>query len=208
VERRLPSLVLVSVLCGVAPRHAWAQEPSRSHFFFESNFLFRVTEISVRDSSQASPWYVTSDGGFLYRRGTSTALGVSAGFGLGQDFGRVTLRPRVRRWLTPTSTIDVGAGVVLVGSDEITLRKSPGFSGFVTVAQGRWVGVTVQVESVRSAYAGTWAYDPAQGKDVPLNPGPFETEWAVYTGFRMGGVPAAVLAGLEVLFGLIGAASI
>ena len=213
----MKAVVLVCAVLGLGPGFVSAQDQERAPrektyahggFFFESNILFRLSEDRFGSYTSEPAWYVTWDAGFLHRHGVSSALGVSVSLGADRDGTRFALRPRFRHWLDRRTTVDIAAGLILIGDSTNTARhQSPGFFGLVSLAHGNWIGGTVEVERIRSAHLGESIYDPATGRST-VQEHPFQTDWGLYAGVRFGGTQAAALTILEVGLIVLAAATL
>jgi hypothetical protein len=100
-------------------------------------------------------WYLTAELGAMVNRGYRSALGAALFFGAEDDGSRWGLRPRYRRWLSGTISLDVAPGILFAGTDNRFQPSFPGFSGQLSLGVGDLVGVTTQLEIIPSDALGT-----------------------------------------------------
>ena len=102
-----------------------------------------------------------------------SAFGATLFFGGDDDGYRLGIKPRYRRWLSGTTSLELAAGVLLAGTDTVFLgsdpitshsvhQRFPSFTGSVNLNAADWLGVGVQIESVRGTQL-TSTYDPGTG---------------------------------------------
>jgi hypothetical protein len=92
---------------------------------------------------------VTIDLGTMKNRSPKIALGGSVGIVADEDYVRLALKPRVRRWLSRDVSIDFAPGIFLpIDRNESSVEHgSIGFMGEASMVLGDWVTMTGQVES-------------------------------------------------------------
>jgi hypothetical protein len=170
--------------------------PSRNWCFAPHQELtcwkFWITELSFYRAGFTSRYTDTTASGPVIRRdlgnqgnlviggmvnhGPSAAFGAAVMFGNGEAGERMGVEARARRWLGPSTAVDVSAGPFLAVihahslSDETT---SPAVGADVSLMWFDWVGVTARGEAVR-----------AEGR----------TRHALYAGFRLGSYPGVITA--------------
>lgn len=136
---------------------------------------------------------------FGYLRNVSPKAAVGATFSLvgNQDYLRVGLKPRVRRWITRTTSLDFAVGAFTCVDDTTgdVDHTGVGFTGEASLNFGDFVSITNLVEF--------------SNVDERVNRGPYldtyvtsGTELAWYLGLKLGGepgIPASILMGLSAI---------
>jgi hypothetical protein len=112
----------------------------------------------------------------MANRGTRHAFGVAAFSqailgGSDSEGAAVGIRPRLRFWMSHTTSIDIAPGVLVVGSG------APGFSGHAGVNFADYAGLTMHVVAQRSDQF-----------DVNRS-----TRVAIFAGGRLASVPGTVV---------------
>jgi hypothetical protein len=166
-------IAMIAFPVGTALAQAASRDAPRRSWFL----LYEVALGGPLNPSGASSGttYLGADLGPMVRRGNRAWGGSVFGAGTPCDglecVRRVGLRGRYRRWLGPKTTLDVGLGPVVVSG-------GAGAAGVVSLASGDLAGVTLHWELVSG------------GPTLETAP-----VGRVFVGFRIGGVPAAVLTG-------------
>ena len=110
---------------------------------------FVLTEFAIGATFFAPPprrsdVYYSGEFGWMTNVTARSAIGGAIQYGIDEDSDyRIGVKPRYRRWLTDATSIDVAAGLLLLG-DGLTF---PGFTGHVAVNFTRIVGVGIQIEA-------------------------------------------------------------
>ncbi len=114
---------------------------------------FPITEIGLNyrvssDQATDQQLYITSDLGFMRNLNPRYALGASnfVGFGDDSEF-RGGLKPRMRRWFTNGTRIDVSPGILLW--DSIWRFSRPGFTGSVDLKFSKTVSAGLTMFFIR-----------------------------------------------------------
>ncbi len=160
---------------GVAALLMTAAPLDAQGFCFHGRPHDRCSAFLVTEAGAAFSVPTDDDANFTFQTGVLVNVGSRSAVGgvlLGGAFqgdGRFGARVRYRHWLTPTLTLDVAPGLLLV-NDAFTSRE-PGFTGEVAVGWGDWVAVTAQLEVL---------------------PFEFTTDTRAFFGAKLGSYPGAV----------------
>ncbi len=114
---------------------------------------------------------LTWEFGMMWNRGERKALGLAMFFQEGTYAGGIGVRPRLRSWLSPTTSIDIAPGILL-GSER------PSFSGHLALNKSN-LALTTHVVAFRPATTDWW------------NP---RNSWLTFVGARAGSAPGLALA--------------
>ncbi len=179
----------------------------RSCFVTEIGYSYAVTSPLTRTSTQwigdsisyvareelSGRHYLTSELGYVYN------LNAQYGFGFthltGWDIGhglRGGLKLRVRKWLNPTTSVDVSGGAILWDLDSNT--ELPAIIGGCSVIFGAWESVNVMVEVLETPAADV-SYDYGDGVSR-RNVTPGRRQVAVYLGYKLSSKPGLVFNGI------------
>jgi hypothetical protein len=176
----LPSAAIVAQ--DSTPSPTTVATTHRTHWCFRGRpkpacDVFWLTEFGVaarvgyNQPYESGPLFTWELGGMV-NHGTRGAFGMAAFAQVGDGVGAVGIRPRLRYWITPTTSLDLAPGVVLHGSG-----RSPGFSGHIGLNFGDYAAVTAHV--------------------VALRPEPYDidqrTRTFVFAGGRLGSVPGTIV---------------
>lgn len=167
-----------------------------------TSVLFEAA-IGVRIDPRPGPgddtrWYASWEFGPSFNHG-DWAWGTTILAGIDVDGARWGVRPRYRRWLGSKAALDLGAGVLLGGDNQVYgMEHYPGFSGLVGLSYGRWLGVNLEVEAIRTTRIWRDYSIPSQEGTVSA----VETtsvDWASYIGTRFSGLGAIPLLAAEAI---------
>ena len=143
----------------------------------------------------------TAEWGYMHNMSTETSLGASFSLVGDSDYIRLGVKPRLRKWLTNTTSLDFGVGVYksIEGDTEEPnfdddVHFGMGFVGEISVSFGDWVAITTlaEVSQVKDV-----TFDDYLGRSVDTR-----TDTAVYFGVKVGGehgIPTSILMGLVAL---------
>ncbi len=146
----------------------------RSFLITEAGLGLRLNPESGLNPSDGR--MLTGELGVLWNRNTRLAWGAGVFANYGDRADGWGIRPRVRRWLSETTTLDVSAGVVR----HVHIGGDWGFAGQAALGVGDWVALSLQTTTLRLVNAQ-------------------RTGVAWYGGVRLGsypGVAAGVVAGV------------
>jgi hypothetical protein len=156
---------------GLVAQSCFAPHPfpqCRKHWLTEAGLSVRLDPHPGTESVAA-----TLELGHMVNLSPRSALGASVFLRGGEPVGGIGFRPRYRRWLTSSLSLDVAPGIVFQTlSSQFTLQ-SPTLSGQVGLNLGSGLALTGQVDVVRNRL-GTFA----NGKS---------TDVAWYAGGSLGG---------------------
>ncbi len=177
------------VLCALLYSPALPAQESTTHWCFRGRpkprcDVFWLTEfgvaapISTNATGASRGALFTWELGGMANRGTRHAFGVAAFsqaiLGGSDQTGQgaaVGIRPRLRFWMSHTTSVDIAPGMVILGSG------APGFSGHAGVNFADYAGLTMHV--------------------VALRPEPYDvdrsTRVAVFAGGRLASLPGTVV---------------
>jgi hypothetical protein len=166
-------------------------KPHGTHTCFRSRPLpacdaFWLTEfgIGLRMASATSPYpsgtLFTWELGWMKNRGPWSAGGAAVFLGVPDQGGggaAIGIRPRLRRWLSATTSLDIAPGVVLVHPGSV--NYAPAFSGHADLNLSDWCAVTTHVQV---------------GSQLDPTATVSRTSVSWFAGGRLGAVPGAVTA--------------
>jgi len=138
-----------------------------------------------------------ADFGYMGNVSTKTAVGGTFSLVGNQDYLRIALKPRVRRWMTRTTSIDFAVGAFTCVDDTTgdVDHSGIGFTGETSLNFGDFVSITSLIEVSNVDERVNWG----SYLDSHVSSG---TEFAWYLGIKAGGepgVPASILAGLAAI---------
>lgn len=112
---------------------------------------FLVTELGVaalaNAGAEAADAHVLWELGCMHNRSRNTALGGTAMVALSDDFARVALKLRYRRWLARAIPLDLSPGIIFLGSNtDHNPEPMLGFTGHAGLSLGDVAGGFVQLE--------------------------------------------------------------
>ncbi len=116
---------------------------------------FWITELgySYRLNAGGHDHYVTFELGYMSNQSERYALGGSLLAGFDEEF-RIGLKPRLRRWLGRSTSIEVSPGILLAGGG----ARLPGFTGHVGVNFADVAILTSQVEVLDRGFGSNVAW--------------------------------------------------
>jgi hypothetical protein len=156
---------------------------------------------SVDGGDEDSGGIATAEFGYMRNLSAEVSLGVTFSLVGDSDYIRLGLKPRFRKWVTNTTSLDFGAG--LYTSIEKDLEEpdfdddvhwGAGFVAEVSLSLGDWVAITTlaEVSKVKDV-----TFDDYLGRSVDTR-----TDMAMYFGLKAGGepgIPASIFMGLVAL---------
>jgi hypothetical protein len=179
--------VVSTVLCALVYSPALPAQEATTHWCFRGRpkprcDVFWLTEFGVAAPISSNPngasrgALFTWELGGMANRGARHAFGVAAFSqailgGSDSEGAAVGIRPRLRFWMSHTTSIDIAPGVLVVGSG------APGFSGHAGVNFADYAGLTMHVVAQRSDQF-----------DVNRS-----TRVAIFAGGRLASVPGTVV---------------
>jgi hypothetical protein len=139
--------------------------------------VFWLTEFGVAARAADNRPYksgplATWELGWMLNRGTSRAIGIAAFAQVGDGVDAVGIRPRLRFWLSPTTSLDLAPGIVVQAAG-----PAPGFSGHIGIGSRDIAAVTAHLVALRPN-----SYDDDRS-----------TRTAVFLGGRLGSVPGTIV---------------
>jgi hypothetical protein len=111
---------------------------------------FLITETSLLGRVDPGPpaelrHYLAFDLGYMSNVGSQAAVGWSAFFGSATRYVNAGVRVRLRRWISPTSSVDIAPGVIITEHrSEYGTASPPGFSVQASVSPSRYVTLAVE----------------------------------------------------------------
>jgi hypothetical protein len=122
--------------------HPWPQ--CRSHWITEAGLTVRLDPHPGTESAAA-----TLELGHMVNLSSRSALGASVFLRGGEPVGGIGFRPRYRRWLSNSVSLDVAPGIVFKTlSSQFTLQ-APTLSGQIGLNLGSGLALTGQVDVIR-----------------------------------------------------------
>ena len=176
------------------PRFRGRPYPERTRFYLLQAGI--MARLDSHEEDQAGAVF-GMDLGTMKNRSPKVALGGSLGFVTDEDYARVAIKPRIRRWLSRTVSIDFAPGVFLpidMGGSSVE-HGSVGFVGETSLILGDWAALTGQVEVVgieRSHYASGLLLTTQT-----------ETDVSYYFGAKAGGTLATLPVAALMLLGIL-----
>ncbi len=140
---------------------------------------------------QDARWYASWELGPSFNRG-NWAWGATIMADVDEDGSRWGIRPRHRRWLGHKGALDLGAGILLGGQNNYAEQPYPGFAGLIGLSYGDWLGVSLELQAIRTTLISQDYYVPSEGRYVP-GTRTESTDWAWIIGARMNGIGAIAL---------------
>lgn len=134
-----------------AKNFCWrGQSAQACKVFAITEFGFSHRFVSDKRSPDSKRWLWTAEIGAMINNKAKSAWGATLLGSVDYDEFRWGLRPRYRRWVSRTTSLDVAPGIVLNGGDDNRLRpRFPAFSGQVCLCFKDLVGLTVQMDITR-----------------------------------------------------------
>jgi hypothetical protein len=146
----------------------------------------------LNDRGQEATEAFAMDLGGMKNLSPRHALGMTLGLVADTDYTRIGLKPRYRRWLGRTFSLDVAPGIFLpIDAETGPNHHSPGFVGELSLSAGDWVSLTGLVEVVEKER-------PVYSDEIPAGS---DTQTSYYLGAKAGGeagIVTAILMGLAV----------
>jgi hypothetical protein len=202
-------LVALAILTASSATLMAQPEASPDHGQHGASLFFEAA-LGARLNRQPNPgvhdarWVATWEIGPSFNRG-DWAWGAGVMVAADEDGWRWGVRPRYRRWLSPTTALDFGAGILLDGKTSYGEQHYPGFTGLVGLSYGDWLGVNIELQAIRTSTISYGEYQPAQGIDAP-HVTTTATDWGLVVSFRLRGLGAILLSAAEAIL-VVGAAS-
>lgn len=178
-------------------RFSWKGAPlpyCKSFLLTEAELAYRFNSPPKFNNRQHS--FLSWDLGIMVNRGEHSAIGGTLFLGIddASTAMRFGIRPRYRRWLSRTSSLDFSTGIFVVKPDAGSERLL-GLSGHVGLNLSNWFGFAGRVEF--TPYKGMYNHPHThellpQKKDV-----------ALWGGIRLGTKPGLIFSGALALAGLI-----
>lgn len=193
MTRSIAALITVALLGG-SPAPSRAQDAPHAVCFrarpADRCRGFLITEFAALAGPTARyrspPVNVVWDLGYAHHLGRRTALGATLTV-IADDQDRVTLgvRPRLRRWLGPHTSLDIAPAILVGRTDADGLRmRYPGLSTYVGVGWRDLVALNAQFEVIRLAGGGptetVWLFGLRLGSYAGLAAGPLGAAFVAY----------------------------
>lgn len=149
------------------------------------------------------PYVGTIDLGTMKNVTPAVALGGTLALVADANYVRIGLKPRLRRWLSRTISLDVAPGVFAgIDTDDSSLEHGPvGFVGETSLILGDWGAITGQIEVTSVEYV---VHAPGLPESILADR--TESDVSIFLGGKVGGslfaVPGALLVAAVALIGL------
>ena len=130
---------------------------------------------------------LTSELGYIYNLNAKYGLGFThfTGWNVGENL-RGGLKLRVRKWLTPKTSLDISGGAILWGMNRSQL-KDPALIGGASVTFSEWESVNLLVEVVETQ-PHDYTFDYGDGI-LRRNISPRQRNVGVYLGYKLSSKP-------------------
>ncbi|MGE5178561.1 MAG: hypothetical protein ACM3PF_05640 [Bacteroidota bacterium] len=177
------------------PRGVGDRSITRAFLITEATLLGRIHPGGLGSHGRA--FWLGFDAGVLENVSDRTGIGYGMYFGSGGDYADLGIRLRLRRWLTPTSNVEIAPGVTLAEHRvESGDPLPPFFSLQASWSPSRYVTLTAESYTLRRReYLYGEAMRPVGSEDV--------RETGILVGFKVGqwpGAAAGLVAALPALF--------
>jgi len=172
----LPVAIAI-IICTFLPanaQHCFRGKPlpeCKTFWITEFGYNHRLDQYNVSHS------YFTWETGLMRNVDRQTAIGATLFFGADPYGHRYGLKPRYRRWLNNSVSLDFGAGVLLGGEHDF-INRFPGLTSHVGLSFGDWLALTGHLEITRLQY-----------KRFRIIK---ETDYAWYVGAKLGSYPGLI----------------
>lgn len=155
----------------------------RSFWITEVAYLKRLSQSFDREpwpgyySSNNLDYYFSADVGWMKNLRNRNALGATLYWGADDRGSRIALKPRYRKWLTPTLHADVSIGVIFLITGG--LGDAGGVTGNIAIGKKDLVTLLLQYEVI------PYTAHPLEGPTIT------GTEKTLYGGIKTGSTPGA-----------------
>jgi hypothetical protein len=173
------------------PGHAlcWRGKPECGSFIItEMGFLYTIDDYPF--AGGGSRLALTFDAGWMKNLSARHAVGFTGYAAVSDDVTRLGIRPRYRRWLSRTSSVEVSPGILLSGEDTAIDYDPPGFIVGATVNHRDLIALTLETEYSRYR---VYVYG-----EPPVTSYQHTSDWTVRGGAKLGS--ALGVAGTAALF--------
>lgn len=153
---------------------------------------------AIGDHDEDSSGLATAEFGYMHNISPQSSLGATLSLVGDSDYIRLGFKPRFRKWLSPTISLDFGAGLFASIEQDMEepnfdddVHSGTGFVGEISLSLGDWAAITTLAEVSQVANV---TFDDYLGRSVDTG-----ADTSVYLGVKVGGepgIPASILMGL------------
>lgn len=166
---------------------------TKSFLITECGYSFRLSQNSAPRYGGNRNLHVEWELGWMKNVSPKWAVGATSYFSADDDGSRLALKPRVRRWLSPTLSFDMSAGPIVKTFNSLN-DDAPGLTLGVALMKRDLVGITLTYEQIPFTQT-----DRLPSDEFVYTKG---TERVMYAGLRLGSQPGTVV-GVAIPVGLI-----
>jgi len=190
--KRANTILLVAaaiIICMILPanaQHCFRGKPlpqCKTFWITEFGYSFRLDQSARRYQFSDANFYFTWEYGLMRNLNQKSALGATFLLGADGDGHRLGVKPRYRRWLDNSLSVDFGAGVLFGGENNQFNLRFPAMTSHVGLNFGDWLALTAHMEIIRLEVV---PFRRPQSKTT-------KADVAWYAGAKLGSYPGLVI---------------